>query len=104
MKKILSLVLCALMTVAAFTVEQGNTPVHPGQDLVPDRGSLIADDLYLCPAGAQEHDLVQRHRNDDDQQNAVEQVFQGMEEHLAQQNAEIKGPQTDRYGNVEELS
>ena len=91
------------MEVAALAVEDGNAPVHLGENGDAHVVGLAADDFDLCTAGAHQQDLVQGKGNHHEQQNTVEQVLGRMEGHLRQHDAEIEGPQADSHRDIQQL-
>ena len=55
--------------VATLAVENGNPPIHLGQNDLPDGFRLLRDNLDLRPAAAQKQHPIQEEGNDQNQQN-----------------------------------
>ena len=88
---------------SSFSVEQGHTSVHLGQNGIPDGLGLGADNFHFRLAGAHEHHPIQGEGQNQNQQNAVEQILQGMKQQLGNHNAEIKYPQAGRNRDMQIL-
>ena len=84
-------------------MEDGDAPVHLGQDRLTDGLVLVGDDHDLGLPGAQGQHFVQRDGNGDQQQHAVEQILRLVEHHLGGHDGEIKDPQGHGHGDAEEL-
>ena len=79
-----------LPQIAAFCLDQGDAPVEILEDGLADLLGFFTDHLDFNAGSAHEQHFVQHHGVDHHQHHAIEQLFRGLEQPLAQQDTHIK--------------